>query len=91
MVCTYFGTSFSRFQLENFVIPGVDMRPLYLDWLGLAKGYPMPALLPRRAPAPAEGVDKFLITSTNFSKRKNICTFTYYMLTFFKHTRGIFL
>ena len=59
---TYFGTSVSRFQAENFVIPGVDMMPLYLAWLGLASGNPIPALLPRRAPAPVEGVAKFLIS-----------------------------
>ena len=59
---TYFGTSVSLFQAENFVIPGVDMMPLYLAWLGLASGNPIPALLPRRAPAPVEGVAKFLIT-----------------------------
>ena len=71
---TYFGTSVSRFQAENFVIPGVDMMPLYLAWLGLASGNPIPALLPRRAPVPVEGVAKFLIALQlicPFKKEKN--------------------
>ena len=59
---TYFGTSVSLFQAENFVIPGVDIMPLYLAWFGLASGNPIPALLPLRAPAPVEGVAKFLIS-----------------------------
>ena len=58
---TYFGISFSRFQLENLVTPGVEMIPLYLDWFGLAKGNPIPAELPRRPPAPIEGVVRFLM------------------------------
>ena len=28
---TYFGISFSLFHAENFVTPGVEISPLYLD------------------------------------------------------------
>ena len=45
-------------------MPGVEMRPLYLDWLGLASVDISPALLPRRAEAAAPvGAAKFLISS----------------------------
>ena len=42
-------------------MPGVDTNPLYLDWLGLAKGKPIPAELPRRAAAAWDGVLRFRI------------------------------
>ena len=56
----YLGISFSLFHPENLVTPGVDTKPLYLDWLGLAKGNPIPAELPRRAAA-LDGVLRFRI------------------------------
>ena len=58
---TYLGISFSRFHPENLVMPGVETNPLYLDWLGLAKGKPIPAELPRRAAAALDGVLRFRI------------------------------
>ena len=42
--------------------PQLKIQILYLAWFGLASGNPIPALLPRRAPAPVEGVAKFLIS-----------------------------
>ena len=57
---TYLGISFSRFHPENLVMPGVEIKPLYRDWLGLARGKPMPAELPRRAAA-VPGVLRFRI------------------------------
>ena len=41
-------------------MPGVEIKPLYRDWLGLARGKPMPAELPRRAAA-VPGVLRFRI------------------------------
>ena len=58
---SYLGISVSRFHPENLVMPGVDTNPLYLDWLGLAKGKPIPAELPRRAAAAWDGVLRFRI------------------------------
>ena len=56
---TYFGISFSLFHAENFVTPGVEISPLYLDWLGLANVDAKPALLPLLLAG--VGAGKFLI------------------------------
>ena len=60
---SHLGISQSRFHAENLVMPGVEMSPLYLDWLGLASVDIRPALLPRRAEeADAAGAAKFLMS-----------------------------
>ena len=51
-------------------MPGVEIKPLYRDWLGLARGKPMPAELPRRAAA-VPGVLRFRI----FQLKQNLLEF----------------